>query len=105
MDYEATKFWFDVGQTIVMGAISVWIFIANRRAAHKNEVNKRLQEFGDRMTIAEQQIAHAPDDADLERIYERMNQVSGEVKGLVGEFQAVRRTLELMHQHLLSRAG
>lgn len=103
MDYEAAKFWFDILQTIVMGAISIWVYVANRRAAHKTEVNERLQEIGDRMTVAEQKIVHAPDDTDLERIYDRMNQVSGEVKGLVGEFQAVRRTLELMHQHMLSR--
>lgn len=103
MDYEAAKFWFDAAQTLVMAAITIWMWAANRRAARKSEVDERLAGLADRVTIAEQKIAHAPDDEDLERIYDRMEQVSGELKVLVGEFQAVRRTLELMHEHLLSR--
>lgn len=103
MDYEAAKFWFDAAQTLVMAGITIWMWASNRRAARKSEVDSQLTTLANRVTIAEQQIAHAPDDTDLERIYDRMNQVSGEVKGLVGEFQAVRRTLELMHEHMLSR--
>lgn len=105
MDYEATKFWFDVGQTLLMAVITIWMWASNRRSARKSEVDGQLTTLSNRVTIAEQKIEHAPDDKDLERIYDRMEQVSGELKGLVGEFQSVRRTLELMHEHLLSRAG
>ena len=104
MDYEAAKFWFDIAQTLVMAAITLWMWASNRRAARKSEVDERLSTIADRVTVAEQKIAHAPDDQDLERIYDRMERVSGELKVLVGEFQAVRRTLELMHEHMLRQS-
>lgn len=103
MDYEAAKFAFDAVQTIVMAAITIWMWAANRRAARKSEVYGQLTMLANRVTIAEQKIEHAPDDNDLQRIYDRMEDVRGEVNQLIGEFQAVRRTLELMHEHLLSR--
>lgn len=103
MDHELLKFWFDVVQSFAMGGITLWMWAANRRAARKAEVDEKLAKLNDRVTVAEGRIESAPDHDDLKRIYDRMDDVSGELKSLVGEFQGVRRTLELLHQHLLDR--
>ncbi len=103
MEFDS-KFWLDLVQSAVMAGITLWMWAANRRAAQKKEVDEKLAGLNDRVTVAEQKIENTPDHQDdIVRIYERMDEMTGELKELVGEFQGVNRTLQLLHQHLLSR--
>lgn len=102
MDFDS-KFWLDLVQSVVMAGITLWMWAANRRAAQKKEVDEKLAGLNDRVTVAEQNIKNGPDHDDIKSIYNRMENISGELKKLVGEFEGVNHTLQLLHQHLLSR--
>mgnify|MGYP001558524718 CR=1 FL=1 len=102
MDFDS-KFWLDLVQSVVMAGITLWMWAANRRAAQKKEVDEKLAGLNDRVTVAEQLIESGPDHSDIEKIYQRMDEISGELKQLMGEFRGVNHTLQLLHEHLLSR--
>ena len=102
MNFDS-KFWLDLVQSVVMAGITLWMWASNRRAAQKKEVDEKLAGLGERITVTEQKIDNGPDHDDIKRIYDRMDDIGGELKQLVGEFQGVNRTLQLLHEHLLSR--
>jgi hypothetical protein len=103
MDYVPMKFWFDVVQTLAMGAISIWIWIATRAAARKAEVDGQISGLANRVTVTEQKIKAAPDHDDLHEIYKSIEDTNKTLNTLLGEFQAVRRSLELINQYLLTQ--
>ena len=102
MEFDS-KFWLDLVQSVVMAGITLWMWASNRRAAQKKEVDEKLLTLNDRVTVAEQQIKDGPDHDDLGRIYNRMEKMNDELRKLVGEFKGVNHTLQLLHEHLLSR--
>jgi len=102
MEFDS-KFWLDLVQSVGMGGITLWMWAANRRAAQKKEVDEKLVSLNNRVTVTEQKIESAPDHDDIGEIYERMDAIGGELKKLVGQFEGVNRTLQLLHEHLLSR--
>lgn len=104
MELDA-KWWLDLVQSVAMAAITIWMWTATRRAAQKRDVDEKLATLHDRVTVAEQRIAHGPNHEDLERIHHRLDNVSENLSRIAGEFKAVRRQLELINQHLLERAG
>ncbi len=102
MEFDS-KFWLDLVQSVVSVGLALWMWAANRRAAQKKEVDEKLANLNDRVTVTEQQIKDGPDHDDLTRIYDRMEKMNDELRKLVGEFQGVNHTLQLLHEHLLSR--
>lgn len=102
MEFDS-KFWLDLVQSAVSVGLALWMWAANRRAAQKKEVDEKLANLNDRVTVAEQVIENGPDHDDIKLIYQRMDEISGELKQLVGEFRGVNHTLQLLHEHLLSR--
>ncbi len=101
MEFDS-KFWLDLVQSVVMAGITLWTWAANRRAAQKKEVDEKLASLNDRVTVTEQKIESSPDHDDIGEIYERMDDISGELKKLVGKFEGANHTLQLLHEHLLS---
>jgi hypothetical protein len=59
--------------------------------------------LSDRITRIEATLQEAPTHRDLGEIYERINAVDGVIRELKGEFSAVNRTLERIHQFLLDQ--
>jgi hypothetical protein len=103
MDYVPMKFWFDAVQTIAMAAIGGWIYLSNRVAARKAEVDGQISGLQNRMTVVEQKIKAAPDHDDLHEIYKSIENTNKTLNTLLGEFQAVRRSLDLINQYLLTQ--
>ena len=58
-----------------------------------------------RLAAVEITLKDAPKHDDLAKIYERVNRLTEEVKGLVGEFAGAKHTLGLLHQFLLNGGG
>lgn len=54
-----------------------------------------------RISDLEAGAKHSPTHEDLGEMHEKINVVSGQLNTLTGEFSAVRRTLDLIHEYLL----
>lgn len=105
-DAQSVKYWFDLLQTLAIIGVTFWIWNADRKAARKKEVDDEIARLSQRVTVVEERVKAAPNDEDLKRIYDQIGTVSGELQELVGEFRGVRRTLDLLQEHLLnSRTG
>lgn len=84
----------------VMNVInSIWMFVADRRMARKTEVDDKLSNLNDRLIAAEQAAAAAPDHEDLGKIYEQNRLLAESVNRMVGEFNGVKNTLQLLVEH------
>lgn len=55
----------------------------------------------ERLAQLEAAADRSPTHEDLGRLHEKINDVSGALQTLVGEFKGVHRTLDLIHEHLL----
>lgn len=74
--------------------------LAHPAPAHR--VDDCLDEVNDRLARVEQDARHAPSHEDLKRMHVRLDTLSEELREIKGEFHGARRTLDLIHQHLLS---
>ena len=64
-----------------------------------------MEQVSKRLAAVEITLKDAPKHDDLAKIYERVNRLTEEVKGLVGEFAGAKHTLGLLHQFLLNGGG
>lgn len=108
MQYEEVKIWIDLLQWATTAAVGVYVYAVNRHrvtneriGALESHVDERLDNHSDRLARLEQDARHAPSHEDLKRLHRRLDEVSGELREMKGEFQGARRTLELIHQHML----
>lgn len=118
IDYTAARFWFDVVQIVWAIAVSLYVWHSNRQRATKDAINRveqkhiadvdkieaRLQEHGDRILRAEQQIDHLPNHDKLGQVHYRIDQLGQGVKGMEGQLEQINHTLHLIQEHLL-RSG
>lgn len=109
MGYEQAKFWVDIVQTLVSAGLFLWLYLINRHQVNEaqlraldSKTDKRLDDHGDRITKLETDVKHAPDDEDLRGIHQRIDDVVRAISTLEGEFSGANRTLQLIHEHLLS---
>lgn len=65
------------------------------------ELETGLNSAGSRLSKVEVKLQSVPGHEDLAKIYERVNRVAEDIKGLSGEFAGVRRTLDLLNEYLL----
>lgn len=61
-----------------------------------------MEHVSKRLAAVEATLKDAPKHDDLAKIYERVNRLTEEVKGLAGEFAGAKHTLGLLHQFLLN---
>lgn len=110
MDYTGLKFWLDLLEFIAVSGISLYLYISrkhqvtvDRLEAFRDEVDRRLEAHGNRLTRVEESISHGPTHDDVAHVHRRLDDVGQKLADLAGEFRAVRRTLELISQHMLDR--
>lgn len=63
-----------------------------------------LTSAGSRLSKAEAELRSMPGHEELGKIYERINRVAEDVRGLSGEFAGAKHTLGLLHEFLLEGA-
>lgn len=104
--YDEAKFWIDAFNLVLV--ILLWIFTwwINRSKAASAEVRKAEKQraaLAGRMDLIEERIQHLPDDRDIERIHERIDDVSNQLSDMAGSMRASNRQLELINEHLINR--
>jgi predicted nuclease with TOPRIM domain len=72
---------------------------------HSDETNRIMQDVQRRLTHVEASIQHGPSDDDLKRLHERLDDVSGEMKTLSGQFTGAIEQLRMLNQFLLEGGG
>lgn len=108
---EVLKYW--PIYLFVLNGLSIWIGWSVRKGVvthddlkkHADETASAIKTMSDRVTHLEARIEHGPSEADLVRLHERLDVVSGQLSTLVGEFSGVRSNLELLHEFLLKRGN
>lgn len=104
LDYSALRFWLDILQLLAVVGLFVYTAFTSRTKANKAAIDRiegRLVEEIRRIDQATNAIANAPSHADLGKVYDRVNDVAGSVNTITGEMSAMRRTLDLMSQHMM----
>lgn len=109
-NYSAWRFWLDIFQLLITGAIGFYVWISNnQRVTSKrigileSEIDHRLDGHESRLSAVEATCQLAPNHNDLNQVYERINAVSDGMNNLAGEMKAMRRSVDLIHQHLLAQ--
>lgn len=110
MDYTAADFWWKVLITVMNMGIGVYLFWERNNNATKvriddleEDVDKRLDDQGNRLMRVETQVEHLPQIADLEKLYERVGRIDQRTSHIEGEFREARRTLNLIHEYLMTK--
>lgn len=106
------KFWFDVVQLVLTGAVGFYVFLTNRHRVTtgaiktlEHDVDRRLDQQNERLTRVEQDIKSLPNHQDIGQVYDRLNAVHGELQKLTGTVGGLTRQLELVNDHLLNHGG
>ncbi len=118
--YAAYRFWFDIAQFVLTGMIAVYVWISKRDSVNnkrftvlekdlstslddlEKKVDARMDNHSERITKVETECDHAPSHADLGQVYDRINEVSDQVANLTGGMEALKRSVDMIHQHLLN---
>ena len=67
----------------------------------KDEVDDRLGQNAAQLARLEEAGKHTPTHDDLKRIHQRIDDVSGSIAHLQGEFSGAKNTLNLIHEYLM----
>lgn len=109
MNYDAIKIWVEVALFLIQGGFSIWVWLFirgdktnDRITTLGDEVDKRLDDHGNRLATLEGKVAAAPTHDDLSGIHDRITEVVKLQERMAGEFQVVKGTLNMIHQHLLT---
>lgn len=125
----------DVAQFALTGTIGVYVWFSQRSQARREaletmerSVDQRLDGIGDRLGRMEVKLAHAPEPAtcaaahsrmtaletrvsvgvsadDIKRVHMRVDGVSEAVADLRGTLRRIERTMDMINQFLVERAG
>jgi hypothetical protein len=110
MDYTAAKFWLDTFQLAATGLIGFYVWISNRHRITRSRIesleagiDSRISNLDSRITRVESGIGNMPSHSDIGKIYDRVDEVHGDLQQVIGGQQALRRTVELIQEHLLNQ--
>lgn len=130
MDYDALDFWLKFTNLAVTIGVGIYVWLTNRhrvtnssitklredttnginglRADTKKDIERLRDDFDDRLDKNATNIArldeasrHIPTHDDLKRIHARIDEVSGGINRLEGQFVGASSTLNLIHEYLL----
>jgi septation ring formation regulator EzrA len=107
VDFQALDFWWSVLQTVILAFVAFYTYLTNRSKANRAAIDRldsRVTQIAERVTLVENDLRHLPTQDDIKRLHERMDCVSAEMKEIKGEFSTARRTLDMIHEHLLNTA-
>lgn len=110
MDMEAFKFGFQVLQFLLTGGIGIYVYLSGKDTVTNSRITKleddidsKINTQGERIAKIEARAEKAPTHDDLARLYDKINKQSECLKRLEGEFEGVKRTLQLIHETLMER--
>ena len=107
-DYSAWQFWFSVIQGSVTLILAVCMFVSNRRAAKKKDmedINESVSCIGHRVTKLETEQKNSPSHRDLGDIYDRISGVESQVNTLAGEMKGINSSVGRIEDYLINNGG
>lgn len=112
LDYTAARFWFDVGQTVVMVAIGVYVWWVNREAALEKRIRDIKTALDDRCNRREtriSQLEHAGVDirAELEHMPKNadIRDMTSKIAELNGRLSGINRAVDIINEFLIGQSG
>jgi GTP1/Obg family GTP-binding protein len=110
MDYPTVKFWFDVGQTLLIAAVALQQYFNKRQSATISSINRvedsanaKISNLEHRITRFEEFVKHVPTHQDLGEIHEKINEVNSSLKELTGGVKHLTSSLDRLYQNELSK--
>ena len=110
MDYQALDFWWKVGITVMNAGVWLYLFLLNRNRVTNERINRMethmtesIGGHGNRLTALEQDRLHAPNHADMARLYERVNSTAMAVSEMSGEMKGLNDNLRLILSRIAER--
>jgi hypothetical protein len=134
MEMERLRIWIDVGQFVLMGAVSAYVYWTNRAQARaevlermERRLDQRLDELDLRLTridagvhnapslevcaahrgrvdMIERLMSERPGHEDMKRVHARIDEVSTIVGEVRGRLTGIEHSLEMITQHLLDQS-
>lgn len=119
MDMELAKLGFQIGQFLLTGGLSFYVYMSNKNKVTNDRISTlaggidtRLDDHASRIARLEEASKHAPTHADLSSIYTEMKAarqaqsdqtatVREELRQLRGEFVGASKNIDLITEHLL----
>jgi peptidoglycan hydrolase CwlO-like protein len=109
------RFWFDALQVVWAIAVPVYVWYTNRQRATKEAIARveqkhdadvkrlegRIQEYGNRVLMLEQQVMHLPNNDKIGEVHYRIDQVGQGLKGMEGQMKQMNSTLQIIQEYLL----
>jgi hypothetical protein len=93
---------------IVLGNVLniVFTLITARGRASKevtDGLQRQLTDLGTRLTRAEEALKHAPTDATIDRLGDKISEMHGDNQEMKGSLKALVAQVEMIQQHLMNR--
>lgn len=134
-DYTAARFYLDLSQFALTGAIGVYVWWTNREKVNSKRFEALEKEVAHRATAAEvadlraQQtvscklhtartaqlegnfielradLKNAPSHNNLSRIHDRIDALTKEVGSIAGSLGGINRAVDLINEHLIKKGG
>lgn len=108
MNIETLKFGFQILQFLLTAGVGFYVYMSNKDKVTNERISKiektideKLDQHGERISKLEVHTQQAPTHKDLADIHEKINEVSGCVSRIEGEFVGSKHTLHLIHDFLM----
>lgn len=108
LDYDAARFWWEVGMTLGLLVNVAYQYVLAKGKANKEAIDaiaETVDDIDTRVTTLESEVRHLPDHEDLSEIHEKVNAIANGMGVIQGELAALNRTLGLINDHLLNHGG
>lgn len=96
------------GNFVLTWGVALYMYLANKNKATNSRISEletdldaKLDAHADRLARLEQDVRHGPQHVDLKRVHARIDELTGAIKRMEGEFGGANRTLSLIHEFLL----
>jgi Sec-independent protein translocase protein TatA len=111
-DYKAWEFWFEVGQFLFIGVVSLVVFAANKQKANSTsivnldkELKKEINEIDDQLIRVQTEVKHLPDHDDFGNVHRRIDELAQCVKKMEGQTGQINANVKLLTEHLLNKGS
>lgn len=117
-DYGALRFWSDMLQYCLNGAIIIYLWFRDKRQASKRDLEKKFKDQDKRIADQEKQIMQLEEkiqrlppcshhdglEDHMKELDKRLEDVQGKTNKICGRMEGFGSALDLIQQHLLSQA-